>query len=422
MRARQVRWIVAACAAAVVSSALQVPATATTVPEGDVIRVWDEVGVEAFTAARLSPAEGYVILALSSIATYDTVMATHRQYEPFVVDASAPAGASVEAAVAGAAHRVLAHHLPDQVGTILDPALAASLEDIPDGPAEEAGLRLGRQVADALIADRVGDGFRAPTPPYVPSDPPVAGRWIPTATTPPVGRYLPAMRTFAIPAADTFRPAGPPALGSKRWARDYEEAVRLGSDDSTRSDEQTVQAKFWAEPPVQQSRASIRRFATDHDLNLVQAARWLAMASVIQVDSFIACFDAKYAYEFWRPITAVRAGDTDGNPATVGDPTWTPLLPATPNHPEYPSAHSCITPALGIAATRFLGTAQIDFTVPSLTGLGDRTFATTSALRRDVQDGRVLGGIHFRSAVVDGATIARSAAHYILARHFKPVD
>jgi hypothetical protein len=157
----------------------------------------------------------------------------------------------------------------------------------------------------------------------------------------------------------------------------------------------------------------------DHHLDIVQAARFLAMASVTYADAFIACGDAKYHYAFWRPITAIRAGDTDGNDATAGEPTWTPLLPATPNHPDYPSAHSCLTPSTGIVISRFLGTEDIDFTVPSLTGLGDRHFATASDLRYEVSNARIWGGIHFRSAVEDGTDIAKRTANWVLAHNFK---
>jgi hypothetical protein len=144
----------------------------------------------------------------------------------------------------------------------------------------------------------------------------------------------------------------------------------------------------------------------------------MAMVSVTYADALIACFDAKYHDPFWRPITAIRAGDTDGNEATVGDPAWTPLLPVTPNHPEYPSAHSCITPAGGRVIKTFLGTGNIDFTVPSLTGLGDRHFDRVKDLEYDVSNGRIWGGIHYRSAVEDGVTIGRKTANHVLAHHF----
>ena len=231
------------------------------------------------------------------------------------------------------------------------------------------------------------------------------------------------MRPFALESADQFRPAGPPALSSKQWARDYNETKLLGSSTSTeRTADQTLAARFWAEPPVPQARGSFRKFVLDHGLDIVGATRFMAMISVTYADAVIACWDAKYHYAFWRPITAIRAGDTDGNASTVGDPTWSTLLAATPNHPEYPSAHSCITPAGGQVVARFLGTDQIDFTVPSVTGLGDRHFATVNDLTQDVSNARIWGGIHYRTSVEDGAKLGKKVVNYLLARAFKPTD
>ena len=255
---------------------------------------------------------------------------------------------------------------------------------------------------------------------YTPPNPPIPGVWIPTAPTPPIGTYLGLMRPFSLDSADQFRPAGPPALDSKTWARDYNEVKEIGSSTSTtRTAEQTLAARFWAEPPVQQAHGSFRKFVLDHDLDVVDASRFMAMISVTYADALIACFDAKYHYAFWRPITAIRAGDTDGNEATVGDPTWSPLLPVTPNHPEYPSAHSCITPAGGLVIARFLGTGQIDFTVPSLTGLGDRHFDRVQDLEYEVGNARIWGGIHYRTAVEDGIKIGKKTAAQVLAHHFR---
>jgi hypothetical protein len=229
------------------------------------------------------------------------------------------------------------------------------------------------------------------------------------------------MTPFSLDSPDQFRPPPPPALDSNTWARDYNEVKELGSATSTtRTDEQTLAARFWAEAPVQQDRGSLRRLIGDRRLGIADAARLMAMASVADADAFIACFDAKYEYAFWRPITAVRAGDTDGNENTVGDPSWAPLLPVTPNHPEYPSAHGCITSAGGAAIAQFLGTDRIDYTVPSLTGLGDRTFKTVRDLEKEVGDARIWGGIHYRSAVDAGITIGRKVAHQLLAEHFQP--
>ena len=379
---------------------------------------WDATGAQALTAAGLTPAEGHVIFAYVAIAVYDAVMAVGGGYKPFANDVDAPDDASAEAAVVAAAYSILAHYLPGQRATILDPARTTSLAMISDGTSETAGVAIGEGVAGLLIAQRADDGFRAPVT-YTPPNTPIPGVWIPTGAA-PVGPYLGLMRPFALDSADVFRPKSPPALSSKKWARDYNEVKEIGSSTSTtRTAEQTLAARFWAEPPVQQAHGSFRKVVLDHHLDVVEAARFMAMISVVYADALIACFDAKYHYAFWRPITAIRAGDTDGNEATVGDPTWATLLAATPNHPEYPSAHSCITPAGGLVVARFLGTPKIDFTVPSLTGLGDRHFPRPKDLEYDVSNARIWGGIHFRSAVEDGVEIGKKIAHEVLAHHFK---
>jgi hypothetical protein len=388
-------------------------------PPDTYVTDWDAVGTQAFTAAALSPAEGIPIFAYVAIAVYDSVIAIEGGYEPFAVDVDAPRGASSEAAVAAAAHRVLVHHFPAQAATIIDPAYTASLATIPDGRAKDDGVATGEDVAARLIALRADDGFRAPVT-YTPPDPPIPGVWLPTAPTPPIGTYLALMDPFSLRSADQFRPDGPPRLRSRAWAREYNEVKEIGSSTSTtRTAEQTLAARFWGEPPIQQTRNALRMFVLDQELDIRQAARFTAMISVTYADAIIACYDAKYHYTFWRPITAIRAGDTDGNPATVGDPAWSPLLPATPNHPEYPSAHSCITPAGARVVAGFLGTRHIDLTVPSLTGLGDRHFDTVGDLEHEVANARVWGGIHFRSGIEDGTTIAKRVSRHVLHHDFR---
>ena len=423
-RARGTKRRARILASALLVAAVLVPAGAApssakgqpTGPPDTFVTAWDLVGTQAFTAAGLTPAEGHVIFAYVAIAVYDSVMAIEGGYRPFTIEVDAPAGASPEAAVAAAAHRILANYLPAQAG-ILDPAYTESLATIPDSQAKTDGIATGEHVAALLIAERAGDGFRAPVT-YTPPAPPIPGVWIPTAPTPPLGPYLGLMRPFSLTSADQFRPKGPPVLDSREWTRDYNEVQEIGSSMSTtRTLEQTLSARFWAEPPVQQARGAFRRFVLDRDLDIVSASRFMAMISVVYADALIACFDAKYHYAFWRPITAIRAGDTDGNPRTVGDPLWSPLL-GTPNHPEYPSAHSCITPAGGLVVARFLRTRNIDFTVPSLTGLGDRTYDRVKDLTYDVSNARIWGGIHFRTAVEDGVTIARKTVAQVLAHNF----
>ena len=385
------------------------------------VTAWDAISVQAFTAAGLGPGDSHTIFAYESIAVYDSVVAVTRDHEPFLVPADAPAGSSAQAAVAAAAHSVLVHYLPAQAATILDPEYVKSLATIADGQPKTDGVALGELVAAGLIADRADDGFRAPYT-YTPPDPPVPGAWLPTAPTPPAGTYLGHMRPFALETSSQFRPAGPPAMDSRQWAVDFDEVKDVGSTSSTtRTPAQTVAARFWAETPIPQGHRALRGFVAAHELEIAEAARLLAMIGVTFADANIACFEAKYHFAFWRPVTAVRAGETDGNEATVGDPTWTPLL-TTPNHPDYPSAHSCITPASGIVMARFLGTTEIDYTIPSLTGLGDRYYATPKDLTMDVGNARIWGGIHFRFSVEDGTDIARRTAHFVLAHHFKAAD
>ena len=388
-------------------------------PPDTFVTDWDAIGTQAFSAAALTPAEGHTIFAYVAIAVYDSVMAIEGGHEPFAVEVDAPRHASPEAAVAAAAHGILVHYLPAQAATIVNPAYAESLEPIPPGQAKNDGIATGEDVAARLIALRADDGFRDAVT-YTPPSPPIPGVWIPTASTPPVGPYLGLMEPFSLDSADQFRPDGPPELRSRRWAREYNEVQEIGSSASmTRTDDQTVAARFWAEPPVQQARGSFRNFVLDHELDIAQAARFMAMVSVTYADALIACFDAKYHYAFWRPITAIRAGDTDGNRRTVLDPAWSPLLPATPNHPEYPSAHACITPAGGRVIASFLRTRHIDFTVPSLTDpVFDRHFDRVRDLEFDVNNARIWGGIHFRSAVEDGVDIGTRVVRQVLHNNF----
>jgi hypothetical protein len=247
------------------------------------VTYWDNVGSQAFTAAALTPAEGVVIFANVGIAVYDAVMAIDRGYEPFTIDIGVRDGASAEAAVVAAAHAILEHYLPGQETTIIDPAYDASVATIPDGQAKADGLATGEQVAALLIAERADDGFRAQYI-YTPPNPPIPGVWIPTVQAPPTGTYLPHMRPFSIDSPDEFRPGGPPPLSSRRWADEYNEVKEIGSRTSTtRTSEQTTAARFWGEPPIQQARSSFRLFVVDHQLDVAEASRFMAMVSVIDL-------------------------------------------------------------------------------------------------------------------------------------------
>jgi hypothetical protein len=428
LRRKTVPGTVTVIAAALVLASTG-PAVAQDGPSGrpdTYVTSWDATAMQATVAAGFGPAPAYMVFAYAGIAVYDASVAVLGGGDPFAVEVQAPPGASAEAAVSAAAYQVLLHHFPLQAEAVLDPAYEASLASIPDGAAEDAGVTVGEQVAAALIELREDDGFLDPDP-YEPPAPPLTQTWVPTPPPPPAsplpqGVFLADMKPFALRTADQLRPDGPPALTSRRYAREYAEVQRLGSATSTvRTAEQTEAARFWGEAPAPQARGAFRAFVDERDLDLADAARFMAMMSISLADAFIACFDAKYHYTFWRPVTAIRAGDADGNRRTVGDPTWTPLL-ANPNHPEYPSAHSCLTPAAAVVLSRFLHSRRIDYTMPSIVFPDDPTrarhFSTSRELKQEVANARVWGGIHFRSAVEDGANLAERAARYVLRHDF----
>jgi hypothetical protein len=222
---------------------------------------------------------------------------------------------------------------------------------------------------------------------------------------------------------DQFRPGPPPDLASPEWAAEYNEVRAFGGSDSPyRSPEQTDIARFWSTNAVVQYNTAFTQLTQNRGLDAVQAARLFAMGNLVGADALIGCFDAKYHYLFWRPQSAVPAGDADGNPETVGDRTWTPLL-ATPNHPEYPAAHGCVTAAEAEVFAAFLGTKRIEVdltsTVPGL-AQATRHYARVGDLVREIENARVWGGVHYRESVVQGSVLGRKVAQWTLARYFQP--
>src|SRR5206468_8499596 len=234
------------------------------------------------------------------------------------------------------------------------------------GTAKTNGIAIGKQVAAAVVALRTNDGReKNPTLADLNPPPPGPGVWEPNPGNPPppvVGLRLPGITPLALKSASQFRPDGPNALTSEEYAEDFNQVKRLGSIDSTaRTQAQTTQALFWTDHDIRQWNDGMLRLARHQRLDLVQAARMLAMAHVAGGDAMIAGFEAKYHYWFWRPYQAIPLADTDGNPDTVADPTWQPLG-ATPNFPEYPSAHACHSTAVVTALDAFFGTDKVQLT------------------------------------------------------------
>jgi hypothetical protein len=255
---------------------------------------------------------------------------------------------------------------------------------------------------------------------------PGPGVWQPNPTGAVLGLCLPGMRPLALRRASQFRPDGPNALTSQEYADDVDQVEDLGRVDSTtRTPDQTNEARFWTDHDIRQWNDGLLELAHDQGLDLVQTARMLAMAHVAGGDAMIACFDAKYHYWFWRPYQAIHLADTDGNPDTVADPTWQPLG-ATPNFPEYPSAHACHSTAVVAALDAFFGTDKVSLTLTSRApGLPDaaraRTYDRLHDVVKDVDWARVLVGFHFRNSDLQGSALGRKVGRYVAGNYFQPV-
>jgi hypothetical protein len=347
------------------------PTTSLSLPPTAAL-TWNSIAVNAVRSAVITAdgpprpvlqAEGRVYTAYVQAAVYDAVTKIEGRYVPYHDFSADPDGASPEAAVAAAARTTLDYYLPDQAASV-DAQYAAYLLTLPTAGKAE-GIAVGEAAAKDIIALRADDGRNAPSATYGdPTLPVTAGEWqvVPPATT-AATPWLAFMQPFMLESPSQFRSAPPPGLGSKRYADDLNETKTFGAQNSPlRTPEQTATAFFWNANAINQGNQAFRDVANQHGLDLVDTARLLAMGELVEADALIACFDSKYHYLFWRPYTAIRHADLDGNPATEADPSWLPLL-NTPNHPEYPAAHGCGSGALAEIVAKALHTRRIDLTV-----------------------------------------------------------
>jgi hypothetical protein len=369
------------------------------------------------------PGEAAVYMGIVHVAIYNAAVAVEGGYRPYVPTPAAPANTSPEAAVATAAYDTLTGLQP-QLGVnqaILDNDYTAYLDAIPAGQAKADGVTVGGQVAAAVLALRANDGRGCSTTLTDLGLPaPGAGVWQP-APGPVLGLCLPGMRPLTLTSASQFRPDGPNSLTSHEYADDFNQVKDLGRIDSTtRTPEQTQEARFWTDHDIRQWNDGLLRLAAARGLDLVQTARMLAMAHVAGGDAMIACFDAKYHYWFWRPYVAIPQADTDGNPDTEPDPTWKPLG-TTPNFPEYPSAHACHSTAVVAALDAFFGTDKVHFTLDSRITHSTREYKRLHQVVKDVDRARVLVGFHFRNSDLQGSALGRKVGRYVADHDFQPV-
>lgn len=343
------------------------------------------------------------VMAIVQVSVFEAVNAVSGRYPPQRAKLAPAPSASAEAAVAAATRTALAKLMPAQQPAI-DADYQALLGRVPDGSAKTAGIALGEQAATAIVALCADDGALAPDV-YRPHAAP--GVYVPT--TGPAVPHWGARRPWVMSRGDHFRPGPPPALTSALWARDYNEIKAVGGKTSTqRTPEQTAMAKFWeATLPVVYWPVA-RAVAGAPGRDLTDNARLFALAGMAMDDALIAVYDAKYHYNFWRPVTAIRNGDLDGNDATERDGGWAPFID-TPMHPEYPCAHCIVSASLGAVVAGEIGSGPTPklSSASSTAGGAVRTWATVADFVKEVAEARIYDGVHYRNSTEVGSAMGR---------------
>ena len=356
----------------------------------DVITDWNIKAGEIVTESKLGTPPAIRAMAIVQTSVYEAVNAT------------AP-GASVNAAVAAANRATLTKLMPSQQASI-DAAYQAALAQVADGPAKTAGIAVGEQAAAAVLARRADDGA-LPAESHRPHT--TAGTYVPTAT--PAVTQWSQRKPWLMASAAQFRPGPPPALTSDAWARDYNEVKSFGAKNSTRrSAEQTEIARFWEYSLPAIYHGVVRSVAQVPGRDMTQNARMFAAVAQAMDDAMISVFEAKYHYNFWRPATAIRNGDIDGNDATQREASWTSFIDA-PMHPEYPSAHSILAAAVGTVLKAEIGKGPVPvLTTTSPTAKGaSRRWTNLDDFTREVGDARIYEGIHYRTSTDVGIAMGK---------------
>jgi hypothetical protein len=389
----------------------------------DAVTDWNVIAFYVAEASGKGPVTSCDI-AMAHLAMHDALNAIERRYEPYAYDAEAPHGASPEAAVATAAHDVLVARMPNQKAS-LDAALASALAAIPDGKAKTDGVATGRAAAAAIVARRYKNGSKDITL-YTPGNELGAWRPAPPRFAQAIGAGIGKVTPFTRVSGAQFelpRPAYFDLRGAE-YAADYNEVKSLGGAASrTRTAEQSAIARFWYEPSPGVHIRLARELVVARKLDPWRSARLFALLHLAGADCAIAGYSAKYRYNFWRPVTAIRNGANDNNPQTDGDPNWNSYL-ETPNHPEYLSNHALLGAAWAEILARFFGSDQISFTItsakpyPGIT----RSFSSFSQSAREAANSRVYAGVHFRSSCRDGLELGRQIGAQTFETFLRPTD
>lgn len=390
----------------------------------DVVLDWNALAAQLIVGpggANKAPPLGLVDLAIVHTAIYDGVNAASGfPFSSYGTPLEVTAPASREAAAARAGRDALLALYPSRAADI-EALYASSLGSVPEGPAKANGIDVGLQAAAGILALRANDGRNAGTTIVEPPEAP--GVWIrtPPGFLAPQAPWARAITPWTLHSPEQFRPAPPPALDSETWIHDYDEVKALGpATDSTRTAEQTDIGLFWADQPMLQWNRAWRGISISRGLSVLENARLFALLTTASSDSLIACWDAKYRYMFWRPVTAIRAGG--GNPALTSDPDWLGLV-TVPNHPEYPAAHGCFSGASVETLSYFFHTDNLTFTITSnFPGVTTplRTYTKLSQALKEVLDARIYGGMHYRISTRKGAIMGKQVSHFATRHFFRP--
>lgn len=388
----------------------------TTPARSDAIMRWNATADDIATEKGTGTPEHGRGLAMLHLAMFEAVNAIERRYNPYNLKLSAERGTSKEAAAAAAGYHVLLQLYPDQKSR-LDAAFAKLLAEVSEGDLKARGIELGRQAATQMVALRANDGSNAPESYRYLTQP---GVYVPTAivASSTVGGWTP----WVMSSGSQFRPGPPPALNSEIWTRDVNEIRELGARNSTkRTAEQTNIGRFWFLTGARSYNPVVQQMAAAKNLDLVDNARLFALVAMAGMDAYVAVFDAKYHYNFWRPITAIRNADQTGNKSTPRDPSWVPLG-NTPMHPEYPCAHCITSGAVSAVLQGVLGeiTGEITLTSPTAPGV-TRRWTRLQDYRDEVALARIYGGFHYRFSNLVGTDMGTKIGQMTTANQLRPV-
>lgn len=402
---------------------LSVLAAPTVARAGNPVLDWNDIARQLVVVPALTPVQQTRAMAIVHVAVHDAVNAITGDYQLYSAPRRGAAGLSAEAAAIGAAYRSLTGLFG--ASAFLSTAYATSIAAHGLSPADP-GLAFGQSVAERILALRQDDGAALAAYPYLPPNAGALGVWAPISEAASAQALLPGwgnVTPWVLRSQSQFQLDPPDALDSDRYATDYNEVLQYGAAvSSVRTDEQTQIALFWRASPTALWNPILRKAIESRGLGLAETARAAALFYLAAADSSMACWRAKYVYNYWRPQPAIVNGDADGNDATVGDPAWRPFLP-TPPHPEYPSAHAANSAAMAGVLRALFGDAPgfvIEVTSPQNVGFV-RHWLTFSEGVEEVVDARVYSGIHFRTSDVAGARLGRQVAKFVVLHALRPM-